>query len=102
MRRIITTGRLPACPATHGNQPVNQTALAGLVLGITSIVFCWTGLLALAQIVLAIVFSSAGLGNARRGASRKVMAIAGLTCGIVASIAYVTIGVTSAGVGFVI
>lgn len=83
-------------------EPANGLAIAGLVLGITGIVFCWAGVLALAQIVLAVVFSSVGIGNARRGAGRKGMAVAGLTCGIVGGIAYFAIGVMSAGVGFVI
>jgi hypothetical protein len=83
-------------------QPANGLAIAGLVLGVTSIVFCWAGLLALAQIVLAIVFSSVGIGNARRGAGRRGMAVGGLACGVVGGIAYFVIGVTSAGVGFVI
>lgn len=87
----------------NGTQPsANGLAIAGLVLGITSIVFCWAGLLALAQIVLAIVFSSVGIGNARQGEGRKGMAVAGLACGIVGGIAYFAIGVTNAGVGFVI
>jgi hypothetical protein len=83
-------------------QPTNGLAIASLVLGVTSIVFCWAGLLALAQIVLAIVFGSVGIGNARRGATRRSLAVAGLICGIVGGIAYFVIGVTSAGVGFVI
>jgi hypothetical protein len=119
MRHIATRKRLPAYqPLTarirephqgvvmnlsnDTQQPANGLAIAGLVLGITSIVFCWAGLLALAQIVLAIVFSSVGIGNARRGAGRRGMAVGGLACGIVGGIAYFVIGVTSAGVGFVI
>lgn len=80
----------------------NGLAIAGMVLGITSIVLCWTGLLALVQIVLAIVFSGVGIGNARRGAGHRTIAVAGLTCGIVGGVTYLAIGATSAGLGFVV
>jgi hypothetical protein len=73
------------------------------VLGITSILFCWWGILSLAQIVLAIVFSSVGIHNANHhGADKKGMAITGLMCGIAGFAAYVSIGIASAGVGFFI
>lgn len=93
------------CPA---NTPApwppsgNGMAVAGLVLGITSMLFCWWGLLSLAQIILALVFSAAGIRQANRGAGRKAMAVAGLACGITGCLAYLTIGVSTMGIGFVI
>jgi len=66
-------------------QPGNGRAVAGLVLGIT-----------------AIVFSSIGIQHANRGASHKGMAVAGLTCGISGGLLYVLIGIASLGVGFFI
>ena len=62
----------------------------------------WTGLLALVLIVLSIVFSSVGIRNASLGMPHKGMAIAGLVCGIVGALGYLTVGVASAGVGFIL
>lgn len=81
-------------------QPGNGLAVAGMILGITSIIFCWLGLLALLQIVLALTFSSIGINAASRGAPHKGMAVAGLTCGLVGLILYVVLGVASLGAGF--
>ena len=77
-------------------------AVAGMVLGITSIVFCWWGLFSLTQVVLAIVFSGVGIGRANRGAAHKGMAIAGLVCGLLGGVLYLLIGISSFGVGFFI
>jgi len=82
----------------HGN----GLAVAGLVLGITSILFCWWGIFSLTQIVLAIVFSSVGIHNAKDGADKKGLATAGLVCGIVGAVAYLIIGTASGGIGFFI
>jgi hypothetical protein len=57
--------------------------VASLVLGVTSVLFCWLGLLALAQVVLAIVFGGIGISRANKGARRKGMAVAGLALGVV-------------------
>jgi hypothetical protein len=80
----------------------NGMAVAGLVLGITSILFCWWGLFSLAQIILAIVFSGAGIRQANQGAGRKGMAVAGLACGVTGCLAYLAIGIASLGVGFLV
>jgi len=53
------------------------------VLGITSIVFCWWGLLTLLQVALAIVFGSVGISKAKRGAANKGLAVGGLVLEIV-------------------
>lgn len=73
-----------------------------MVLGITSIIFCWWGVFSLTQVVLAIVFSGLGIARANRGAARKGMAIAGLVCGLVGAVLYLLIGIASLGVGFLI
>lgn len=90
----------PQLPAVA--QPGNGLAVAGMVLGITSIIFCWWGVFSLAQVVLAIVFSSIGIQHANRGAAHRGMAVAGLTCGIIGGMLYVVIGLVSFGVGFFI
>ena len=72
------------------------------MLGITSIVFCWWGLVSLAQIVLAIVFGCIGISRASRGASGKGLAVAGLVCGCVGALAYFIFGIVTLGVGFII
>lgn len=94
------TPRTPTLPP----QPpaANGMAVAGLVLGITSILFCWCGLFTVAQVILAIVFSSAGIRQANHGSGRKTMAVAGLACGIAGSLAYLAIGIASMGAGFII
>ena len=73
-----------------------------MVLGITSVVFCWWGLLSLAQVVLAIVFGGVALSRANRGAPHKGMAIAGLVCGLIGAVLYLMVGIFSLGVGLLI
>ena len=73
-----------------------------MILGITSIVFCWWGLFTLAQIVLAIVFGVKGLGRANAGAGGKGMAQAGLICGCVGALFYLIIGIFTVGIGLFI
>jgi ABC-type phosphate transport system permease subunit len=83
-------------------QPGNGVAVAGLVLGITSIVFCWWGLLTLAQIMLAVIFSSVGISKANHGAANKGLAVAGLVLALVGLVLYFFIGLFSLGIGWVI
>lgn len=80
----------------------NGLAVASLVLGITSIVFCWWGLFTLVQVVLAVVFGGVAIRAANQGAGHKGLAVAGLACGIAGFIAYVLFGIATLGVGFVI
>jgi hypothetical protein len=77
-------------------------AVAALVLGITSIVFCWWGLLTLLQVTLAIVFGSVGISKANRGASNKGLAVAGLVLGLVGLVIYFFVGLFSLGLGWLI
>jgi hypothetical protein len=89
--------RVPPRP-TRGN----GLAIASLVLGITSVVFCWWGLLTLVQVVLAVIFGGVAIRAANHGAGHKGMAVAGLACGIAGFIAYALFGVSTLGIGFVI
>lgn len=82
--------------------PGNGLAVAGFVLGVTSIIFCWLGLLSLVQVVLAIVFSGIGISRANKGARRKGMATAGLILGGVGFLLYLVVGIMSFGVGLLI
>ena len=68
-------------------------AIASMVLGICSVVFCWLGLLTLAAVVLAIVFGARALWlSAHAGAPSKAFAIAGLATGIVGGVLYLLLG----------
>jgi hypothetical protein len=80
----------------------NGLAIASLVLGITSIVFCWWGLVSLAQVVLAVVFGCIGISRANRGAWGKGQATTGLVCGCVGGILYFIFGILTLGAGFII
>ena len=75
----------------------NGLAVAALVLGIASIVFCWWGIATFAMVVLAIVFGSIGIRRANEGAPQKNLAVAGLCCGIAGFIAYLIVGILSLG-----
>jgi Domain of unknown function (DUF4190) len=91
-----------AAPAYPQAAPGNGMAVASLVLGITSIIFCWWGLATLAQVVLAIVFGCLGMSRAASGARGRGMAIAGLVCGCVGALFYLLFGVFTLGIGFLI
>jgi hypothetical protein len=88
----------PQAPA----QAQNGMAVASMILGITSIVFCWWGIFTLVQVVLAIVFGVKGLSKANAGAGGKGMALAGLICGCVGAFFYLIVGIFTVGVGFLI
>lgn len=88
----------PSMPQVAGvSAASNGMAVAALILGIASIVFCWWGIAALAMVVLAIVFGSIGIQRANAGAPQKNLAVAGLCCGIVGFIAYLVIGIVTFG-----
>lgn len=64
----------------------NPMAIAALVCGIVSVVFCWFGwfsFVALALSIVSIVLGIKGMGVAKSRGSGKGLAIAGLVCGIV-------------------
>ena len=58
-------------------------SIASMILGICSMVLCWTGPIAFVSGITAIVFSSKGLSSKGQG---KGMAIAGLVTGIIGTI----------------
>ncbi|HUY09185.1 MAG TPA: DUF4190 domain-containing protein [Candidatus Dormibacteraeota bacterium] len=91
----------PAAFATVGQQG-NGLAVAGFVLGITSVIFCWWGIFALVQVILAITFSAIGRGHAKQGAPHRGLATAGLVLGIIGAVLYLMIGLLSFGAGFFI
>lgn len=87
-------------PQVQGQTGSNGMAVASLVLGITSIVFCWWGLFTAAQVVLAIVFGVKAMKRADAGAGGKGLAQAGFVCGCVGGAIYLVLGIFSAGIGF--
>ncbi|MGC8627833.1 MAG: DUF4190 domain-containing protein [Acidimicrobiales bacterium] len=80
----------------------NGLAVASFVLGTTSVLFSWWGILTLAQVVLAVVFGAVGLSRAKRGAAYRGLAIAGLALGIVGLVIYFFTGLVSFGIGWLI
>lgn len=63
-------------------QPGNGMAVAGLVLGIISIVLCIFTVVDMVIAILGIIFGAIGVSKANKGARGKGMAMAGLICGI--------------------
>jgi hypothetical protein len=80
----------------------NGLAVASLVLGITSIVFCWWGIFSLLQVVLAIVFGCIALSRANRSGTRAPLAVGGLVCGCVGAVCYLIFGIVTLGAGLFI
>ncbi len=77
-------------------------AIASLILGITSIVFCWWGLFSLAQVVLAIVFGAMALGRSNTSGAGRGPAIAGIICGCVGLMSYFIFRIFTLGLGLLI
>ncbi len=62
-------------------------AVAGLVLGIVALVFCWIPFLNWILAILAVIFGAVGVSKANKiGGKGKGMAIAGLVMGIVGAL----------------
>ena len=80
----------------------NGMAVASLVLGITSIVFCWWGVFSFIQVVLAIVFGCIALNRPDHGGYRRTMAIAGIICACAGLMCYFIFGLLSFGLGLLI
>lgn len=111
-------GQMPAAPPYGGYdapspyaplyQPVtpvqagNGFAVASLVLGITSILFFFLGLLTLVQVVLALTFGALGISRANRGEGGKDTAVAGLVLGCVGLVVYLFAGLLSFGLGWIV
>jgi hypothetical protein len=78
---------VPVRPPGHGQ------AVASMVLGICSVVFCWWGLATIAMATLAVVFGA-------RQLHRSGMAVAGIACGSVGAVLWIIFGIATLGVGF--
>jgi hypothetical protein len=80
----------PMPPPYHGYaQPTsgNGKAVAALVLGICSIVFCWLSVFDAVFVVLALIFGLLALSDVKKGRSRgRGMAVAGLVCMVVGAV----------------
>jgi len=62
----------------------NGLAVAGLVMGILAVVFCWLWVIAFVLGVLGIVFGAVGMAKAKKiGGKNRGMALAGLILGVV-------------------
>jgi hypothetical protein len=92
-------GYMPQMAASTAS---NGMAVASLVLGITSIVFCWWGLATLAQVILAIVFGIKGMNQAAAAAPGRGMAVAGTVLGCVGGLIYLLLSIFTSGVLFLI
>lgn len=68
----------------------NGRAIAALVLGIASILFFWTSIFDVVPVVLAIVFGSIGVNDAKRGRTGRSMAVVGIACGVIGALLAIT------------
>jgi hypothetical protein len=68
----------------------NGRAITALVLGIASVVFFWTSIIDVIPVVLAIVFGSIGVNDAKRGASGRNMAVTGIVLGVIGALLAIT------------
>jgi hypothetical protein len=79
-----------APPPYHGYaQPrsTNSKAIAALVLGILSIVFCWLSVFDAVFVILALIFGLLALSETKNGRSGgRGMAVAGLICMVIGAI----------------
>lgn len=82
-------GAYPGYAAAQGN----GKAIAGMVLGILSIVFCWLTFLDLLLIVPGVVFSLLGLSASKQRGRGRGQAIAGLACTVVGLVLAVVVTV---------
>ncbi|MBR2743695.1 MAG: DUF4190 domain-containing protein [Clostridia bacterium] len=61
----------------------NGVAVAGMVLGIVGLVFCFTGWFAIICTILGLVLSIVGMKKAKETGAGKGMAIAGIVCSVI-------------------
>ena len=67
-------------------QQGNGIAVAGMVLGICALVFCWIPFLNWVLGLLGIIFGALGISRGNKVGTGKGMALAGLICGIIGSL----------------
>ena len=73
-------------PAPSGSTPQNGLGVAGFVLGLLGLIFCWVPGLGVILAVLGVVFGAAGISNGQKRGIGTGMPVAGLVCGIIALI----------------
>jgi Na+/H+-dicarboxylate symporter len=82
----------PPPPRVYAVPPVNGLAVAGLVLGILSVLLCWLHLFDLPIAVVGLVLSIVGLGRSNQlGGSGRGMAIGGIVTSAVGLAAALTV-----------
>jgi|SRR5215469_5468850 len=90
-------------PPAQWKPPGSGLAVASMILGITSVVFCWWGLATLAMWLCAVIFAGVSMHKATvANMPRNGMAVAGLVLGIVGGLTYLTLGIFSLGVMLVL
>lgn len=73
----------PSAQAPQSQEQGNGLAVAGMVLGIIGLVFCWVPVLGWILALLGLIFGAIGNGKANRiGGKGKGMALAGLIMGV--------------------
>lgn len=88
----------PYNPYGAPTQPRNGLGLAGMVLGILSIVLCFLNWIDVIVAILAIVFSAIGRSRVKKGAAtNKGQATAGLICGVIGAVLAIVITVWAFG-----
>jgi hypothetical protein len=85
VRTMATPGYAPQGQAPQ-SQEGNGMAVAGMVLGIISLVLCWVPFLTWILSLLGIIFGALGIGKGNKVGKGKGMAIAGLVCAILGAI----------------
>ena len=85
-------GYYPPPPWTQYPPPRtgNGRSIAALVLGIASILFFWTSIFDIVPVVLAIVFGSIGINDAKRRGNGRSMAVSGIVCGVIGALLAIT------------
>lgn len=90
-----------AGPAVFQGPRADGFCVAGMVLGIIALVFCWIPIFAIVMGVLAIIFGGIGVGNVNKNPGMKTgsgMGVAGLITGIIALIVAVVIWIVVAAI----
>jgi hypothetical protein len=82
---MVNQGQFPPGEYAQGEPPAplgNGLAVAGLVLGIIGLVFCFVPVFGWVLAILGIIFGAVGISKANKVGRGKGLAIAGLICGV--------------------